>query len=287
MENPMNKKVKSMGLVLLFLIGLSILLYPTVSNRWNEYRAKQLIAEYSEVKSADSDPAAYDEEMKKALAYNTQVFKEAVPDAFSVRDGIDDPEYDGMLNLNGDGLMGSVEIPTIDCVVPIYHYTTESSLEKGAGHLFGSSLPVGGESTHCVISAHRGLPQAKLFTDLNLVKEGDVFYFHILGDTLAYQVYSIETVEPEEVSSLAVIEGEDLATLVTCTPYAVNSHRILVHGKRIPFVEEQYKEEQQKTTRTDTTRLWIQALCVLAGLLISFLLVRILTWKDRKNGKNK
>lgn len=170
-----NKKKNYIGLGLLFLIGLSILLYPMVSDAWNRYRDSLLISNYSSSVSSDDNSEKIDSMWKAAQEYNEQIKQESVPDAFSVRDGQTDSTYESLLNLNGDGMMGYVEIPVIDVSIPIYHYTTDESLEKGAGHLFGSSLPVGGKSTHCILSAHRGLPSAKLFTDLNLVEEGDVF----------------------------------------------------------------------------------------------------------------
>lgn len=199
MEKPMrkNKKKNYIGLGLLFLIGLSILLYPMVSDAWNRYRDSLLISDYSSSVSSDDNAEKIDSMWKAAQEYNEQIKQESVPDAFSVRDGQTDSTYESLLNLNGDGMMGYVEIPVIDVSIPIYHYTTDESLEKGAGHLFGSSLPVGGKSTHCILSAHRGLPSAKLFTDLNLLEEGDVFYLHVLGKTLAYEVDQILTVLPE------------------------------------------------------------------------------------------
>lgn len=225
-----NKKKKYIGLGLLFLIGLSILLYPMVSDAWNRYRDSLLISNYSSSVSSDDNSEKIDSMWKAAQEYNEQIKQESVPDAFSVRDGQTDSTYESLLNLNGDGMMGYVEIPVIDVSIPIYHYTTDESLEKGAGHLFGSSLPVGGKSTHCILSAHRGLPSAKLFTDLNLVEEGDVFYLHVLGKTLAYEVDQILTVLPEQTESLGITDGDDYVTLVTCTPYAVNTHRLLVRG---------------------------------------------------------
>ena len=223
-----NKKKNYIGLGLLFLIGLSILLYPMVSDAWNRYRDSLLISNYSSSVSSDDNSEKIDSMWKAAQEYNEQIKQESVPDAFSVRDGQTDSTYESLLNLNGDGMMGYVEIPVIDVSIPIYHYTTDESLEKGAGHLFGSSLPVGGKSTHCILSAHRGLPSAKLFTDLNLVEEGDVFYLHVLGKTLAYEVDQILTVLPEQTESLGITDGDDHVTLVTCTPYAVNTHRLLV-----------------------------------------------------------
>ena len=288
MENLMKKNSKkNIGLVLLFIVGLSILLYPTISNTWNEYRAKQLISEYNASVSTDADPEEYAAMIEAAQEYNRGLAREAVPDAFSVRDGLQDAEYDALLDLNGDGVMGSVEIPAIDVNIPIYHYTTEESLQKGVGHLFGSSLPVGGEGTHAVLSAHRGLPSAELFTNLPLLEEGDVFYFHILNETLAYEVDQKLTVLPEEVGALAITEGKDYATLVTCTPYAVNSHRVLVRGHRIPFVEEEYVQEQQRAAKKDTNRMLLQALSVAAGLIVAIVIVWIVNRLDQKKRKRK
>lgn len=268
-----NRK-KYIGFILLFLVGLSILLYPTVSNLWNKYRDSQLISKYSSSVSSDNNSEKLQEMWKAAEEYNKQIKQESVPDAFSVRDGQTDPVYESLLNLNGDSMMGYVEIPVIGESIPIYHYTTEESLEKGAGHLFGSSLPVGGPDTHCIISAHRGLPSAKLFTDLNLVKEGDVFYLHVLDQVLAYEVDQIQTVLPEETSSLAITEGEDYVTLVTCTPYAVNTHRILVRGHRTTYEEaKEIEKTEQKVSGFSNPSLLMLALCVIIGIVIAVVIV--------------
>ena len=221
-----NKKKNYIGLGLLFLIGLSILLYPMVSDAWNRYRDSLLISNYSSSVSSDGNSEKIDSMWKAAQEYNEQIKQESVPDAFSVRDGQTDSTYESLLNLNGDGMMGYVEIPVIDVSIPIYHYTTDESLEKGAG----------------ILSAHRGLPSAKLFTDLNLVEEGDVFYLHVLGKTLAYEVDQILTVLPEQTESLGITDGDDYVTLVTCTPYAVNTHRLLVRGHRVPMKAAKEKE---------------------------------------------
>lgn len=287
MENLMREKKKNMGLVLLFVVGLSILLYPTVSNTWNEYRAKRLISAYRASVSEEAELEMYTEMLEEAREYNGSLAREAVPDAFSVRDGIEDEEYEALLNLRGDGVMGSVEIPAIGVDIPIYHYTTEDSLQKGAGHLFGSSLPVGGEGTHTILSAHRGLPSAELFTDLPLLEEGDVFYLHVLNETLAYEVDQKLTVLPGEVGALAITEGEDYATLVTCTPYAINSHRVLVRGHRIPFVEETYAKEQRQTSKKDTGRMLLQVLSAAAGLAVAAVIVRVISILDDRKRKKR
>ena len=290
MEKPMRKNAKKyLGLILIFLVGLSILLYPTVSNLWNQYRDSLLISKYDSVVSSDTESDQTAEMWKAAEEYNKQIKQESVPDAFSVRDGQTDATYESLLNLNGDGMMGYVEVPVIGQSIPIYHYTTEKSLEKGAGHLFGSSLPVGGDSTHCIISAHRGLPSAKLFTDLNLVETGDVFYLHVLGQTLAYEADLIQTVLPEETSSLAITEGEDYVTLITCTPYAVNTHRILVRGHRIPYEEakEIEKTEKKVPVLANPSKVML-ALCIVIGIVIAVVIVTIVNRVgDKKNRKKK
>lgn len=279
-----NKKKNYIGLGLLFLIGLSILLYPMVSDAWNRYRDSLLISNYSSSVSSDDNSEKIDSMWKAAQEYNEQIKQESVPDAFSVRDGQTDSTYESLLNLNGDGMMGYVEIPVIDVSIPIYHYTTDESLEKGAGHLFGSSLPVGGKSTHCILSAHRGLPSAKLFTDLNLVEEGDVFYLHVLGKTLAYEVDQILTVLPEQTESLGITDGDDYVTLVTCTPYAVNTHRLLVRGIRTKYVEEEVTKNDetipQKLAIVDPKRVLAGGAAALVILIL--LIYLIVRRKDKK-----
>ncbi len=286
----MRKNAKNyIGFVLLFLVGLSILLYPTVSNMWNTYRDSQLISNYSSSVSSDGNSEKLDSMWKAAEEYNKKIKQESVPDAFSIRDGETDEEYESLLNLNGDGMMGYVEIPVIDQSIPIYHYTTEETLEKGAGHLFGSSLPVGGESTHAIISAHRGLPSAKLFTDLNLVEEGDVFYLHVLDQTLAYEVDQILTVLPDETESLGITEGEDYVTLITCTPYAVNTHRLLVRGHRIAYEEaKEIEKTEEKISGFTNPSAVMLFLCVVIGIVIAVVIVTVMKrFGDRRHKRNK
>lgn len=274
MKRKVKKKYIALGL--LFLIGLSILLYPLISDKWNRYRDSKLINQYDTAVANDTVSKEIDEMLSAARAYNEQIKKESIPDAFSIRDGVTDETYESLLNVGPDGMMGYVEIPVIGENIPIYHYTTEESLKKGAGHLFGSSLPIGGENTHAIISAHRGLPSAKLFTDLNLVKEGDVFYIHVLNETLAYQVDQILTVEPEETESLAIQEGEDLVTLVTCTPYAVNTHRLLVRGHRIEYNEAKELESTETVVSgINNPSVVMLGLCVIIGVVIAIIVVAV------------
>ena len=283
----MNRKlIRNIAFAVFFLIGLGITFYPMLSSRWNAYRESRLVSEYQKHIDSDAGSERYREMIEKAQAYNQTLDVPSVPDAFSIRDGIQDKEYEALLNESGTGLIGTVEIPAININIPIYHYTTSDSLEKGAGHLLGSALPVGGESTHCVISAHRGLPNQKLFTDLNLMKTGDVFYFHVLDQTFAYKVDQILTIEPAEVESLSVVYGKDYATLVTCTPYAVNTHRLLVRGYRIPYSDEEYEEVVQNVEqRTDTNYMMMQAVCVVVGIAIAVVIYFITGWIGKRRKK--
>ena len=280
----MNKKlIRNIVFAVFFLIGMGITFYPMISSRWNAYRESLLVTEYKKTIEANAGSDRYKEMIETAQAYNKTLDVPAVPDAFSIREGIQDKVYESLLNESGTGMIGTVEIPAIKVNIPIYHYTTSASLEKGAGHLLGSALPVGGESTHCVISAHRGLPNQKLFTDLNLVRIGDVFFFHVLDQTFAYEVDQILTVEPSQVESLSVVNGKDYATLVTCTPYAVNTHRLLVRGHRIPFTDEDYVEAVKNAVpRSDRNYMMMQALCVLIGIVIAVVIFLVTGWIGKR-----
>ena len=285
----MKKKMSIIIAGILFLAGLSLLLYPFVANEWNNYRQKRLISSYeSKVSELESDGEIdYEAEWKRAEAYNKALLPSILPDSFAIASASDEPdkEYMSCLNIAGDGMMGIVEIPKINIKLPIYHTTDEDVLVKAAGHLEGSSLPVGGENSHAVISAHRGLPSAALFTDLDKLKEGDHFLLHILDDTLCYEVDRIEIVEPEQTDSLAVEEGEDLVTLLTCTPYGVNSHRLLVRGHRVPYNPEEIQENETGNTPFSFHTNYL--LWVLVGLGITGIFILILYRRERKLVKAK
>lgn len=279
----MKKKAGNLVICIIFLAGLSLLLYPFVANQWNNYRQKQLISGYEQVVS-DKEAAEgidYDAERKKAEDYNEALLPCVLPDSFALAEssGVD-PVYMNTLNIAGDEMMGSVEIPKINIKIPIYHTTEEDVLNKGAGHLEGSSLPVGGANTHAVISAHRGLPSASLFTDLDQLKEGDHFLIHVLNETLCYEVDKISVVKPEDTSALAVEDGQDLVTLLTCTPYGVNTERLLVRGHRVPYVEEEVKEE--KTVLSGSSLHTNYLLWVFVGLSVTALFVFVLYLKETK-----
>lgn len=279
----MKKKAGNLVICIIFLAGLSLLLYPFVSNQWNNYRQKQLLSGYEQAVSEKeaAEGIDYDAERKKAEDYNEALLPCVLPDSFALAEssGVD-PVYMNTLNIAGDEMMGSVEIPKINIKIPIYHTTEEEVLNKGAGHLEGSSLPVGGANTHAVISAHRGLPSASLFTDLDQMKVGDHFLLHVLDETLCYEVDKISVVKPEDTSALAVEDGQDLVTLLTCTPYGVNTERLLVRGHRVPYVEEEVKEE--KTVLSGSSLHTNYLLWVFVGLSVTALFIFVLYLKETK-----
>ena len=279
----MKSKTSKLMIGIIFLAGLSLLLYPFVANQWNNYRQKQLISSYEQTVSQKeaSNGIDYDAELKKAEAYNEALLPSILPDSFAIADASEeDQTYMNTLNIAGDEMMGIVEIPKIDIKLPIYHTTKEDVLKQAAGHLEGSSLPIGGKSTHSVISAHRGLPSASLFTDLDQLKKGDHFLIHVLNKTLCYEVDMISVVKPEETSALAVEEGEDLVTLLTCTPYGVNTERLLVRGHRVPYVEQEVADE--KTPLSGISLHTNYLLWVIVGLAVTAFFILVLYLKEKK-----
>lgn len=257
--------------ILVFLTALGITLYPIISNYVNQKYASKIYTEYEEMIQNVDDTSLKDarrlaEQYNNALAPVSAYEQESLSEASQ--------NYDTLLNMGGNGIMGYVEIPSIQVNLPIYHGTDSETLERGIGHLLGSSLPIGGASTHSVLSGHSGLAGQKMFTDLLQVKEGDVFYLHVLGETLAYQVVSLNTVLPYDTSLLGITPGADLCTLITCTPLAVNTHRLLVTGERIPYesAQEIQAEMQQETTEVESA--WEQD--YLHGLYIALAIVLLL-----------
>lgn len=216
-------------LILVFLVGLSLLLYPTVSDYWNSLHQSRAVASYTEA-VANLDDDIYEALWENAQAYNEKLFQSHHALSLSEEER---PEYEAQLNVSGDGIIGYIEIAKLNCSLPIYHGTDEAILQSAIGHIEGSSLPVGGENTHCILSGHRGLPSAKLFTNLDQMMEGDTFILKVLDETLTYEVDQIRIVEPYEVDGLAIEAGKDYCTLVTCTPYGINTHRLLVRGHRV------------------------------------------------------
>ena len=283
----MKRKTSNFIFVILFLAGLSLLLYPFIANEWNTYRQSKLITSYEQVIEEKQETIDYKAEWKRAKAFNQALLPSILPDSFAIAAADDEPdaEYMACLNLTGDGMMGFVEIPKINIKIPIYHTVSDEVLQRAAGHLEGSSLPVGGRDTHAVISAHRGLPSAALFTDLDRLKEGDHFLLHILDETLCYEVDQIMTVEPEETDALAVEPGKDYVTLLTCTPYGVNSHRLLVRGHQVAYEPEVIEAEEAPVFNTSVHTNYL--MWVIVGLAVTGIFVLFLVINERRRRKKK
>ena len=270
----MKKKRKWSTFILLavFFVGLSVMLYPTISSYWNSRTQSQAIVDYEKMLESIK-PEDYSAIFAQAEEYNTQLAKLNFP----LLEYIDLDGYNDILNLSGTGMMGYISIPTIGVELPVYHGTDDNVLSIAVGHLEGTSFPVGGKSTHTVVSAHRGLPNAKLFTDLDRVEVGDVFSFTILDRTITYQVDQIKTIVPSDVSDLAIEDGKEYCTLLTCTPYGINTHRLLVRGHKIDSV-------QQKTIYITSDAFQIEPLIVtpIVALPILFTLMVIVLLKPVK-----
>lgn len=260
--------------VLVFFIALGVTLYPVISNYVNEKYKSEIHTAYVEV-IEEADNSALVEAKARAVEYNNAITPGTMDGNAYSQEALmaASEDYDSQLNIGGDGIMGYVEIPIIGVNLPIYHGTEADSLERGVGHLLGSSLPVGGESTHVILSGHSGMATEKMFTDVTQMQIGDVFYLHVLNETLAYQVVETNTVLPYDTSHLGVQAGLDLCTLVTCTPIGVNTHRLLVTGARIPYEEaeeivEEIQEEEQPVSN------WEQE--YIRGILIGLAAVVVL-----------
>ena len=259
--------------IITFLLALGITLDPIISTRYNEQHQSEIHTAYQE-QVEQADTSALDEARASAAAYNESIQPGVqLMDAFSQEAILSASEnYASQLNITGSGIMGYIQIPAIGVDLPIYHGTDDATLEKGVGHLLGSSLPVSGESTHAVLTAHSGMASQKMFSDLDLLKHGDVFYLDVLGETMAYQVDQIKTVLPYDTTYLGITEGGDHCTLVTCTPFGVNTHRLLVRGIRIPYeeaeliVEETTPEELPESTWEQE---YIMGVCIAIGIVVA------------------
>ena len=262
----MKKSLSNGILILVFLTGLSLLLYPTVSNYWNSVHQSRAIASYAEA-AEDLNANAYKDMLQDTMQYNEKLFH--AENRFLMSEA-DRKTYDSLLNITGNGAMGYIKIPTIACELPIYHGIQDTVLQIAVGHIEGTSLPVGGESTHCVLSGHRGLPSAKLFSDLDQVKEGDLFMIYVLDEVLTYEIDQIRIVLPEKVDDLDIEKGKDLCTLVTCTPYGINSHRLLVRGHRVENIDGLDFYVQADALQVDPT--------IVASVFAVPILVLLLIW---------
>lgn len=273
----MKKKLSNLILVLVFLVGLSLLLYPTFADYWNSFTQTRMIASYTEQMAA-IDEDAYVEYWNSARAYNESLTWRPNPYLLSEEQA---GQYQELLNIGGSGVMGYVDIPSINVMLPIYHGTDDAVLKVAVGHLEWSSLPVGGVNSHCVVSGHRGLPSARLFTDLDMLKEGDYFMLNVLDEVLTYEVDQIRIVEPDVTDDLLIEEGKDLCTLVTCTPYGVNSHRMLVRGHRVDNLEEAVAV-RVTADAVVVDRLLVAPFVLMPILLLMLVLLLISTRNKRK-----
>lgn len=274
----MKKRLTTILAVLVFITGLSLLLYPTVSNYFNSLHQSKVVSHYSDALEK-MDEAQKQAAIDAAVQYNALLVSN---DARFTPSEEETRLYNSLLNPDSTGMMGYITIPEIRCKLAIYHSVDDSVLQVGVGHLEGSSLPVGGSSTHCVISGHRGLPSARLFTDIDRLEKGDLFYLHVYGKVLAYEVDKISVVEPEDYGPLEIEEGKDLCTLLTCTPYGINTQRLMVRGHRV--VDSLYDESNitSDAARVDTL---VVASCVgVVLLLVGFIVSKI--WRLRGREKN-
>jgi sortase A len=277
----MRKNLTTIFLLLLFLIGLSLLAYPTVSDYWNSLHQSRAITQYTaEVAELDND--RYAEVLEAARQYNETLLGKN--NRFILSDAALEA-YEELLNVGGNGIMGYIEIPSIDCTLSIYHTASETVLQTGAGHIPGSSLPVGGVGTHTVLSGHRGLPSARLFTDLDKLNVGDTFILHILDEVLTYEVDQILIVEPDEMDALEIDPTQDLCTLVTCTPYGINTHRLLVRGHRVE------NAASSSNVRVTADALQIEPVIVAPALavpiLLLLLIILLVTTRKKKQKRER
>ena len=276
----MKNKILYVVLVLVFLAGLSLVLYPTISNAYNSWLHSQAIVEYSE-KVDNMEKEVFERQWQAAEVYNKSLLERESP--YELTPELEQ-QYWSMLDLTGNGIMAYVEIPSVDVVLPIAHGTEDATLKQYVGHLEWSSLPVGGESTHSVISGHRGLPSSELFTNIDHLAVGDRFYIHVLGQSLEYQVCNIAVVEPQDQRLLRIIEGKDLVTLVTCTPYGINSHRLLVQGIRTGTGTTDY---ENLPIKNEVTGVDVMVLVAVALVVIAVIVFIIVLFSGRKKKRSE
>lgn len=295
----MRQRISGILLGLLFLTGFGILIYPTVADQWNTYRQSRLISSYEKTVE-EMEPEDFSREWEAAESFNASIIRNNLyGDVFGAGEEesrLKDTPYWQVLNVNGDGVMGYLSIPEIHVKISIYHGTSEEVLQTGAGHLNGTGLPIGGEGTHSVLAAHRGLPSARLFTDIDQLEKGDLFYLHILDQVLAYQVDQItDMVEKDDRQTLEAAmqteEGEDYVTLFTCTPYGVNSHRLLVRGHRTEYSGEDEISDAPVDTMLEAVQNYYMLYLVL-GLSVTLLVILILKvlikpGKNQEGDRNK
>lgn len=277
--------------VVSLVLALGIALYPMISSIYNEQHQSKIHTEFLQ-QVEDTDDTKLQEALQNARAYNAALSGVVSDDAFS-KDALQgaSEEYESLLNVTGRGIMGYVSIPKLNVTLPIYHGTDSGTLERGIGHLLGTSLPVGGDSTHSVLTAHSGMASQRMFSDLPQLKEGDVFYLEVLDEKYAYQVDQIKTVLPHDTTYLGIEAEQDLCTLVTCTPFGVNTYRLLVRGHRIPYEEAEVIIQQQEQTEVKTGSTWqneyIKGIAIGLGIVLFFLIIFLIIWLIRRMRREK
>lgn len=283
----MKSKILGILITLFFAGGYIILNYPVFGTLYNQVRGEKVLKSYDEAVQT-IDEGKRQKYLKEAQDYNKMLIEDnpQLSDAFSQEEKKADSAYNHVLNMEESGVMGALEIPKIFVYLPIYHGTSQEVLERGVGHLEGTSIPIGGKDTHAVLTGHRGLPSAELFSNLDQLERNDKFYIHILGEILAYKVFNVETVRPEETGHLAIAKGQDRVTLVTCTPYGINTHRLLIHAKRIPYTDQ--------NTNSEKSTLWkwllkqrVFLVSTAVGLLLLSSFIRSRTKKKATKKKRK
>ena len=276
---------------LIFLVGLYLFAHDTVADQINNLRQDHTSSDYQTAVS-EASPETYEAEMQAAIAHNAAITENTFSGDLFAGEGIQaDDEYNTLLNLNGDGVMGVVSIPKIDQSIPIYHGTDDSVLQVGAGHLPGTALPVGGENTHCVLAGHRGLPSARLFSDIDQLEEGDMIYLHVLGEVHAYQVANILPMVPKDDfdtlnNALRILHGQDWLSLMTCTPYGINTHRLIVQARRVAYNGED--DAPAKTVQAIihyTVRSFKRAYTLYIGAAVILFLVVVLFRRGQRKRK--
>ena len=271
--------------IIMFLLGSLIFFYPTISNYIANKEFGNVIQTYNNKieKISEKDLS---EELEKAKRYNNELNGVEIHDPFEPGTGYIIPSnYKQVLNISGDGVMGYIQIPKIKLKLPIYHTSSEEVLERGVGHLESTALPIGGVNNNPILTGHRGLPQAELFTRLDEIKKGNIIYIHVLNEHLSYEVDTIKVIKPDEVSTLGPVKGKDMITLITCTPYGVNTHRLIVQGKRVPYVPLKKNNSSNNESVKLTESMMSRVYGVIAGIIILIVLLFILKKRKNRNGK--
>ncbi len=282
-NNTKNNIILTIASIIMFLLGSLIFFYPTISNYIANKQFQSAISNYTE-KVTEINEEDLSSEYEKALEYNNALNGTEIHDPFVPGSGYVLPDnYEDVLNISGDGIMGYIEIPKISLKLPIYHGSSEETLANGVGHLEATALPIGGEGNNPILTGHRGLPRAELFTRLDEIKKSDLIYIRVLNDNLAYEVDNINVIVPDDVSTLQPISGKDMITLITCTPYGINTHRLVIQGVRVPYVE----PDKKKNSNVSYTKLTESMKSRVYGIIVGIVILVVIMFIYNKRKKNK